>query len=105
MTNTLKFVVAAALLTIAVVTSGVSRANSDGGAFRENVGTHIYSPGPMAPATPFRLEMQMSSAAMTVIHKDMVLHPSVAGTHTISCTMEAEPHHRGMVRLTCSPGA
>ncbi|OYW00604.1 MAG: hypothetical protein B7Z58_14885 [Acidiphilium sp. 37-64-53] len=69
------------------------------------VGTHIYSPGPMAPATPFRLEMQMLAPAMMAIHADMIHHPSIAGTQKIACTMQAAPHHRGMVILTCTPGS
>jgi hypothetical protein len=108
MTITLRSLMTAALLA-AIVVPGFANANSGGGAeggaaFSDTVGTHIYSPGPMVPAAPFRLEMQMSAPAMMAIHTDMVNHPSVAGTQTIACTMQAAPHHRGMVILTCTPG-
>jgi hypothetical protein len=106
MTITSRPLMTAALLA-AIVVPGLANAMSgpEGGvAFSDTVGTHIYSPGPMVPAAPFRLEMQMSAPAMMAIHTDMVNHPSVAGTQTIACTMQAAPHHRGMVILTCTPG-
>ncbi len=98
-----------ATLFAALATAGIAHANSggaEGGAgFSTSVGTHIYSPGPMQPAQPFELEMAMSAPAMAVLHTDMMSHPSTAGTQTISCTMSAVPHHRGMVMLKCTPGA
>jgi hypothetical protein len=109
MTNTLKSLMAAGLLAAVIGAPGLGHAaagGAEGGAaFPDTVGTHIYSPGPMAPAQPFRLEMQMSAPAMTVIHTDMMMHPSMAGTTKIACIMQPVPHHRGMVVLTCTPGA
>ncbi|MCW8308095.1 hypothetical protein AruPA_13700 [Acidiphilium sp. PA] len=107
MTNTLKSLMAAGLLAAVIGVPGLGYAGGPegGAAFPDTVGTHIYSPGPMAPAQPFRLEMQMSMPAMKVIHTDMMMHPSVAGTTKIACTMQPVPHHRGMVVLTCTPGA
>ena len=98
-----------ATLFAALAASGIAHANSgstEGGAgVSTSVGTHIYSPGPMQPAQPFELEMAMSASAMAVLHTDMMSHPSTTGTETISCTMSAVPHHRGMVMLKCTPGA
>lgn len=109
MTMTVRSLIATTLLALAIAAPGLGHANgggAEGGAgFPDTVGTHIYSPGPMAPGVPFRLEMQISAPTMAAIHTDMMMHPSVAGTSTIACTMQAVPHHRGMVELTCTPGA
>ncbi|MGC9270418.1 hypothetical protein [Acidiphilium sp.] len=99
-----------AAICAAIVAPGVALASPGGGAeggaaFSTMVGTHIYSPGPIVSSQPFELEMAISAPAMMAIHTDMMQHPSMAGTHTIACTMSAVPHHRGMVVLRCIPGS
>lgn len=79
-------------------TVGVAHARGD------EVGTHIYSPTPMLVGQSFQLEMAMSPHAMKIIDTDMTSKAGGTPGHALTCRMTPEPHHRGMVRLTCSPG-
>lgn len=87
-----------AILLAAGATVGVAHARGS------EVGTHIYSPSPMVAGHSFQLEMALSPHAMKIIHTDMTSNAGGTQSRALTCRMTPEPHHRGMVMLTCSPG-
>lgn len=70
-----------------------------------DVGTHIYSPGPLIVNHSFRLAMKVDGAPMKILHADMMHGATMAHPRQIPCMMSHDPHQAGLVLLTCTPGA
>ncbi len=103
MSNTRKLILVAALSgLVSAVSFGAHANNSVGGdetypEFTSEVGTTVYSPGPLIPMHEFKLKMHMMHPAMNVIKQDYQ-----AGKK-LTCTMVPAGTNNDMAILDCTP--
>lgn len=95
-----------ALTVTLIALSGVAYAAGGGPeGMGYEIGTHIYSSGPLIEGHAFGLAMKINPSTMRVLHADMMHHTTMAHPQKIPCMMSPIPKHRGMVSLLCMPSS
>ncbi|SIR52151.1 hypothetical protein SAMN05421828_1458 [Acidiphilium rubrum] len=64
----------------------------------DQVGTSIYSPGPLIPMQPFKLNLNMTHPSMQIIKMD------VKKMHMMTCTLVPANTNTDTAILSCRPG-